>query len=154
MTFQRAKRERDERDRRGVNTTNQRDALLTLKPKLTQQVSSLPEETLHVGKAARNTCVCVRACIRMCVCVWRELSSAPSWRRLCSVSWKTWRDIKWGSYHALPVCTSCSLCTLWPWINMNYHRARDANICEYIIKMRGHQIHRRLWKNVPLILKK
>lgn len=52
--------------RRGVDTVNQRDALLSLKPKLTQQVSSLPEETLHVGKAAQITSICAGG---FCLCV-------------------------------------------------------------------------------------
>lgn len=56
-----------ETDGGGVNIVNQRDALLSLKPKLTQQVSSPPEETLHVGKAAQITYICAGG---FCLCVY------------------------------------------------------------------------------------
>lgn len=53
MNFWRAVENRRWKRRGGrVNTVNQRDALLFVKPKLTQQVSSLSEEVLREGEAA------------------------------------------------------------------------------------------------------
>lgn len=54
VTFQRAERKGWKRQEGRVNIVNPRRHFFCLKPKLTQQVCSPPEEILHVGKVAQS----------------------------------------------------------------------------------------------------